>query len=519
MVRVLLPLLLLPASAVAAPPLPLDGVPVELRCEVEPRTEEALAVVGGRWAADATDALCARFGQWLEAAGAHPALTLAGATRLGLSVVLRAVEVEDHRFVDQRLGGSIVGLPMAHWVVAADVDVRARLLGPGAWELPVHQQLRRGIAEQEGEPGLDREVLLDRALAASVAGLARALVEGGPLREGLVPQVAACGELDFGPLDVSADGRDVLLSRDLVTRHDALAMTLASDRVPLPVRIELGLATILWDPAAEIRRDALHWWLARPDLQGGDDDLPGRTAAVLRAVLERDPAPSVRAVAARSLLRRGDPWSVALLRLAGADPDPSVSELALGVLRAGPSPSVPADLPEAAVPEGWASALWHRCLGETSDHGAALERFALETPGFVAERWWERRLRSAAVPQVGWEALLGHPSRAVRWALLDRMKAPVAAEERAAILDSILVSESDPSLRALALERAGGLPEAGAFATRARQDPAAEVRRAAANILATLSDPGVEQPLAELAADPDPRVRRVARAALRRRKG
>lgn len=493
---------------VAAPPLPLDGVPVRLHCQAGPDVTRALAEVDTqpRWS---IGRLCERVGLWLEEAGAHPAWPgIEVPAALRIDVAVESAEIEDERVIEQRIGGAVVPVAWPYWSVALGVRIRATAESGEA----LHEVFRRGVAEQEGERRTDASSLVERALLAALWGVPAALADHGAIREGWRPSRSA--EHHWGPLEPWSERLGPLLAKDAPTRHDAIAIVLSSDVVPLETRRALATSALWGDPAPEVRRDVLAWWLSHGPAPLEVADADERSLTVLGAVLAHDHAPVVRAAAARALREWPGDVALPLLRYALFDPEPAVAQIAGGAFQ-GTRPTRPA--PDAAPAplrvEPWTVILGSRAAVAEGD----LRALALALPGPVADRWLKRDVERGDLWMPSVSLLAGHPTASVRQAVYERL-GPSMDSATASVIAGRLSVEPSADLRIQLVRRLATRSDSAPVLCVAADDSDSAVRLAVTRALGrTMDDPSALATLGKLREDGDPAVRRAARRATRGR--
>jgi hypothetical protein len=536
----------------AGPPSPLEGVPLDFVCDAHLEAgHPLLARQPGQDLRDLTGAddvdleawlqahLCDMVWQLLANAGAHlqpddvrlPA-------RAVLQVELAEAELEGTRIVDQRVGSTVMPVAVPHWALDMTWMVRfsIRYLREGQeYERGTPMELAmRQRAEQEDYTPLHLGALLRGATQRAFRDLPRVLADEGGLGDLLFGVVDSPGRApsSFGVSGPLAEGFWNLLAPRSGHRHDALAFYLASSIPPRQTRIDLARWFVLNDSDVAIRRDALAWLMQREGPADAEEELSADTEALLRWLLTRDPSPRMRGSVTEALIGRTGHGVRELLLLGSSDRDRRVSDVANTALRKF-KPATAAEmaaLDGAPAPPhlaGWTTALDGRIVPPAGSADLHLLTLARSAGGPAAETWIARWLRFGEIAASdvewalpGWRAAASEGSPRIRREALDRLAREVGfASGAEAVLVDRIRDEADPELRVLAIDALVDREAPGAtdVLLAASSDEAATVRATAALALADVPDPRAQARLEELAEDPDPKVRRKAKRALRKR--
>jgi HEAT repeat protein len=543
-------------SRAAGPPPPLAGVPLELRCGVtladrhpllRPQTGEDLLDMAAVDDADAAtlrgflqDHVCGLLWELLEEAGAHSApADVRLPARAVLQAELVAAELEGTRVVEQRIGGSLLPVTVPHWALLVEWTARLQVeyqAGDGGRVTGTILELRpRGGAEQEDYSNLRLSALLRGTTRSAFAAMPRILADEGRLGEllfGAVERPATAPDDAGLPWDLALQFWQLLVP-DAAHRHDALAFLLASERPPAGTRRALATWFVLADPDLSLRRDALAWLLQQDGGPGGAG-IGGEILLLFRWLLRHDASPKMRAAVVAGLPPQGDGRIRDLLVIAAADEDETVSGAAVSALRRFPAVTA-SDLARSEEGEAPpALPLWTRSLdgrvampeGPAARHLLDLARASDDGP--AAQTWLLGWLRAGTVGAAdydwalpAWRSMAQAETRAVRAEALARLSRERGRTEVDALLVERIRAEADPVLRRAAvdaLRAVGGQGAPGAMEAllTASEDADPGVRAAAASALAQVPGRSVWERLDRLAhADPDAKVRRAARRALR----
>ena len=534
------------------PPPPLEGVPLDFVCDVQlPAGHPLLARQPGQDLRDLAQSddvdlqawlrghLCDMIWGLLDEGGAHPQpRDVRLPARAILQVELAVAELEGTRIVDQRVGSTVMPVAVPHWALDMTWIVRFsihyRRDGQEYQRGPPMELALRERAEQEDYTPLRLGALLRTATLRALRGLPRILVDEGGLGDLLFGVVEAPGKAPrgFGVSGPLADGFWNLLAPAASHRHDALAFYLASDAPPRRARIDLARWFVLNDSDVAVRRDALAWLMNQEAPADAEEELTADTAELLRWLLVRDTSPRMRTEAAGTLVDRSGQRVRELLLVASSDQDRRVSDLANSALRRfAPATSVEmAGLdraPAAPRVSDWTTALDGRIVPPAGSADHHLLTLARAAGGPAAETWTARWLRHGTVSEgdldwalPAWRAVASTGSARLRREAIDRLsrEADTSTEAESILVERIL-EETDPELRVRAIDalERRGVPGAADALLAASGDQVAAVRAAAALALAEVSDPRAAGRLEDLTEDPDPKVRRKAKRALRKR--
>lgn len=544
------------------PPPPLAGVPIDFHCSATPPPGHTLyrryagrdlhdllledgagdpSAVRGRNGFDEEllgawieRNLCTLIWNELAAAGAHatPADVRLPA-RAVLEVSLHEAMLSGSREVEQRVGSTVMPISVPHWALSLAWNVRFRIQYAGrngAVEAPALDLDPVAGAEQEDYTPLRLGALLRAATLGSFEELPGILADEGRLGDLLFAVVDRPGEAP-GPLGVGGTLSDsfwLLLSPSAKVRHDAMAFYLSSGLVDEAARSEMARWFLLHDSDLALRRDALAWLMSREAPADAEQDLSESTVQLLSWLLQHDSSPRMRAEAVHTLATRRDDDTRRLLLVAAADDDERVNDVALGLLRRFP-PATAEELDalslDSAPPQvaPWAIALDGRYPPPAGNPRESLLELALAAGGPAAETWLVRWLRGGQVLDAdlewalrAWTLLSAAQSRRVREEAIGRLDREEGRAGVDRILGARVATESEPDLRLLAIEGLHDGAEATDELIQATHDNDRRVRTAAARRLGEASAPAASARLEVLMRDdPDARVRRAARKALR----
>jgi len=553
-------LLLLPSVALAqgaadyqtGPPLPLVGVPLDFRCaaEIGPghpllsrQTGQDLHDLARSDHGDVdlaswlSDHLCGLIWTELAAAGAHPSPTdVHLPARAVLAITLVDAELEGTRTVEQRVGSTVMPVAVPHWALQLRWKVRFAIEYDSEGAVVVRttplELNRSAAAEQDDYTPLRLGALLRASTRGSFRELPRILADEGRLGDLLF---AIVDRPPNAPTELGVTGRlddgfwNLLVPR-AEHRHDALAFYLSSPRAPLQGRVELAQWFVLNDSDLAVRRDGLAWLMQQEPAPGNDAPISEETRRLLRWLLTRDKSPRMRAEVATTLIGRTGDAVRDLLLVASSDSDRRVSDIANTALRHFQPPTAlemeALDLVSPPPrPAKWTAALDGRVALPAGNPDRFLLVLATAAGGPAAETWTARWLRHGGLTDddaewavQAWGALAAHPSLRVRRETLERLSREIDVVEVEAVLIDRILAEEDPELRIMAikaLDRGDGPGTAGALLEASRDDDAG-VRAAAALALGQVPGTEARGRLEVLVrSDPDGKVRRKARRALR----
>ena len=550
----------------AGPPAPLMGVPIDLRCDGAPpadhpiyrqypgqdlhslvRLDEGVVLPADLKPRQPVPLdvlepwldrnLCSLVWDQLSAAGAHaaPEDVDLPATAV-LEVRLQDVYLEGSREVEQRVGSTVMPISVPHWALSLGWSVRFSIEYRGAEDAvkaaPLELQPLGG-AEQEDSSPLRMGALLRAATLGAFGTLPDLLADEGRLGDLLF---AVVDRPTSAPpaLDVSGTLSDsfwLLLSPSAQARHDALAFYLSSKRVHAEAREEMARWFLLHDSDLGLRRDALAWLLSLEAPPQDDLALSDDLMELLRWLVAREPSPRVRAEVVHALAPRRGPEVRELLLVASADTDARVSDVAVELLKRFP-PATAAELdgmvgvPQPPRLASWTVAFDGRLPPPPGPLDRHLLNLAAAARGPAAESFTIKWLRSAVladadmdwVPEV-WLRLSASPSGTVREQAIGRLSREEGRGGADSILATRVATETTWALRLLAVQGLydpGSAQGAGEALILATHDGTPQVRAAAAARLAEIAGREAEDRLEVLLRnDPDNRVRRAAKKALR----
>jgi hypothetical protein len=559
----------LPPALDDGPPAPLSGVPIEFRCDGAPpvghplydrhpgqdlhtlvRTDPEVVLPEGSKPRDPVATallepwldrhLCSLIWADLAAAGAHAApIDVQLPARAVLDVRLREAWLEGSREVEQRVGSTVLPISVPHWALSVAWTVRFSIeyedeTGGAVRGAPLELNPLGG-AEQEDYTPLRLGALLRAATQSAFDGLPGLLADEGRLGDLLFAVVDRPSQ---APPALGVDGALsesfwLLLSPSARARHDALAFYLSSERVPEGPREAMARWYLLHDSDLGLRRDALAWLMGREAAPERDLSLSDSMVELLLWLVARDPSPRLRAEVAHALADRRGPEVRELLLAASTDEDARVAEVAVELLRRFP-PATAAELdgldlvPTPPRLPAWTAAFDGRLPPPPGSLQEHLLRLAAAAGGEAAEAFTIRWLRSGTVTDAeldwapeAWLRLSASPSVRVREEAVGRLIREEGRGRADEILATRVATETTWALRLRAIDglfepsTADGAEEALLLAS---HDDQPRVRAAATRRLAEIPGAEANRRLEVLLGDdPDPRVRRAARQALRLR--
>ena len=555
------------ALAAAQDPLgPLSGVPIEFRCDGAPptdhavyrrypgndlhalvRTDEEIELPADLRPRDPVDIailepwldqnLCALIWAELAAAGAHAAPEDVNLpARALLDVRLQEMHLEGSREVEQRVGSTVLPISVPHWAMSMAWSAQFSIEYSGNHDLVNSAPLDltpRGGAEEDDYMPLRLGALLRAATMSAFDGLPELLADEGRLGDLLFAVVDRPSEAPdaLGVSGTLSDSFWLLLSPTARVRHDAMAFYLSSKLVDAEARTEMARWFLLHDSDLGLRRDALAWLMSLEAAPERGLALTDGAAELLLWLVSREPSPRVRSEVVHALAGRQGPDVRDLLLTASTDDDPRVAGVAIEALSRFP-PATAAELealellPRPPKLAPWTIAFDGRLPPPPGSPDEHLLGLAAAAGGPAAEAFSLKWLRSVTIADADlewvpdtWLRLSASPSVRIREEAIGRLSREEGRGRADEILAARVATETRWALRLLAIEglfepaTAAGADEALVQASHA---DSSRVRAAAALRLAEVTGEFTHRRLEVLVrSDPDSKVRRAARKALR----
>jgi hypothetical protein len=551
------------ADPTFGPPAPLAGVPIEFRCDGAPehdhtlyrrypgrdlhnliQMDESVVLPPEHKPRDPVDlrtlepwldrTLCALIWEQLAAAGAHAAPSdVALPARAVLDIRLSDVFIEGSREVEQRVGSTVMPISVPHWAISTAWTARFSIEYRGAEDSVTAAPLDvmpRGGAEQDDYTPLRMGELLKASTRIAFEGLPGLLADEGRIGDllfSLVDRPTAAPPA----MDVSGTLSEsfwTLLSPSARARHDALAFYLSSKKVNDDAREEMARWFLLHDSDLGLRRDALAWLLRLEAPPEDELSLTDRMTELLLWLISRDPSARIRTEVLHALEGRSGPEIRDLLLVASGDGDPRVVVIALELLSQFP-PATAAEMDALALtPEPprlapWTVAFDGRLPPPPGSLHQHLLTLAAASGGSAAETFAIKWLRTTAVADEdldwvpdAWLRLSASGSVHIREEAIGRLSREEGRGGADEILATRVATETSGALRLLAIEGLFDPSSAAEALILASHDNTPKVRAAATLRLGEVHHADALHRLEILVRnDPDARVRRIARKALR----